>query len=137
MMPSRLSFPRPTKSCDRALLLALDHFPTLELRERSPLLNPDLVTHRKLVLFVVGMVLFRTTHGLLHDRVSEAAVNPHHDGLVLFVAHHNTFQSALRHLDSLPLRLHCRRTSRLAGTLLRRDGFDARDVTPHLAYARS
>src|SRR5258705_4939954 len=34
------------------------------------------------------------------------------------------------------LRLHCRRTSRLAGTLLRRDGFDARNVASHLAHAR-
>src|SRR5258705_7059433 len=101
MMPSLLLFPRPTKSYDRSLLLTLGHFPALELRQRPPLFDPDLVADRKFVLFVVGVILLRTTHSLLHDRVREAAFDAHHDGLVLFVAHNDALQHALRHLYPL------------------------------------
>src|SRR5712675_2512228 len=101
MMASPLLFLRPKKSYDRSLLLALGNFPSLELRQRSTLFDPDKVTDRKLVLFVVGVILLRTTHSLLHDRMGEAAFDAHHDGLVLFVAHDDALQHALRHLYPL------------------------------------
>src|ERR1700694_2182512 len=37
-------FPRASRSHDFLLLLALDHFPALELRQRPSLLDPDQVT---------------------------------------------------------------------------------------------
>src|SRR5579872_1399545 len=46
-------FRRAARLHDFLLLLALDHFPALELRQRASLLDPDQVAHRELVLLVV------------------------------------------------------------------------------------
>src|SRR5262249_40193177 len=104
-----------------------------------------------LVALVVGVVLLRAPHGLLHDRMGEAAFDAHHHRLVLLVAHHDALERALRHLCLLrlgfrargalalrcrPCRLRRLRRCRLSGALLRRDGLDARDVAADLAHAR-
>src|ERR1700757_3452389 len=79
------------------LSFALDHFPPFEPRKRAALLDPDDVADVMLVAFVVGVVLLRLPHRLLHDRMGEAALDPHHDGLVLLVADHNALQRSFRH----------------------------------------
>src|SRR5262249_48555165 len=101
-----------------------------------------------LVALVVGVVLLRAPHRLLHDRMGEAALDAHHHRLVLLVAHHDALERALRHLCLLRLgfrargalapgcRLRRLRRRRLSGALLRRDGFDARDVAADLPHAR-
>src|SRR4029450_3807444 len=99
--PSSCCLPRALRSHD-LLLLAADDFPPLELGERAPLLDPDEVVHVIFVGFVVGVVFLRTPHGLLHDRVSEAAFHAHHHGLVPLVAHDDALQHALRHLSLTP-----------------------------------
>src|SRR3981081_46153 len=100
MVHSQL-FPRASRSHDFLFLVALDHFPTLELRQRAPLLDPDEVSHAELVLLVVGVVLLRATHRFLELRVGIAALDAHDDGLVLLVADHDAMERALRDLDSL------------------------------------
>src|SRR5438067_1640323 len=80
------------------LLLALDHFPALELRQRPPLLDQHDVAHRELVLLVVGVEFLRTPHRLLEHGMGVAALDLHDDGLVLLVAHHDALERALRHL---------------------------------------
>src|ERR1700719_4089375 len=64
MMVHPQLFPRASRSHDFFLLLALDHFPALELRQRAPLLDPDQIAHRELVLLVVGVVFLRASHRL-------------------------------------------------------------------------
>src|SRR5262249_58092220 len=130
------------------LLFALHHFPALELGQRAALLDPDEVADVVLVDLVVGVVLLRAPHRLLHDRMGEAALDAHHHRLVLLVAHHDALERALRHLCLLRLgfrargalapgcRLRRLRRRRLSGALLRRDGFDARDVAADLPHAR-
>src|ERR1700724_4334366 len=76
----------------------LDHDPALELGDRRMLLDLHDIADRTFVLLVVGVVLLGAAHGLLHDRMREAALDPHHDGLRLLVAHHFALQNALRHL---------------------------------------
>src|SRR5262245_62200200 len=82
--------------------------------------------------------------------MGEAALDAHHHGLVLLVAHHDALERALRHFGLLRLRLRARGALRLgcwfflwrglarrrAGTLLGRDGHDARDIATDLAHAR-
>src|ERR1700685_3309143 len=46
-------FRRGSRSNDRLLFLALDHFPPFQLRQRPALLDPHHVAHRELVLLVV------------------------------------------------------------------------------------
>src|SRR5215510_7182532 len=118
------------------LLLAADHFPPLELGERTTLLDPDDVVHVILVGLVVGVVLLRAPHGLLHDRMGKAALDAHDHGLVLLVADHDALERALRHLSLLRLRLRARGALRHAGALLRRDRLDARDVAANLPHPR-
>src|SRR6516162_7248882 len=86
--PSSSRFPRALRSHD-LLLLAPNHFPPLELGQRSALFDPDDVVHLVLVGLVVGVVFFRAPHRLLHDRMGEAALDTHHYGLVLLVAYHD------------------------------------------------
>src|SRR5690348_16616529 len=93
-------------------LLAANDFPALELGNRPPLLDPHLVADRELVLLVMRVILLRPPDGFFHLRVGEAAVDPHHHGLVLLVADHDALQCALRHLLFLALRF--------SGALLRR-----------------
>src|SRR6266851_3330635 len=47
-------FPRAWRSHDFLFLFALDHFPTLQLRQRASFLDPDEVSRRVFVLLVVG-----------------------------------------------------------------------------------
>ena len=81
-------------------------------------------------------ILLGAAHGLLHDRMGEAALDPHHDRLVVLVGDHDALQHALRH-DSRGSRLLRRlgasaRLSARAATRL--DA--ARDVAAHLPHAR-
>src|SRR5262245_56755957 len=99
--PSFCCLPRAPCSHD-LLLLAAYHFPALELGERATLLDPDDVVHVIFIGLVVGIVFFRAAHGLLHDRMGEAALHAHHHRLVLFVAHDDALQHALRHLSLTP-----------------------------------
>src|SRR5205085_10401545 len=109
-------------------LLAPDHGPALEPRDRPVLFQPYDVAHRVLVLLVMGVILLRTPHGLLQDRVREAALDADNDGLVLLVAHHGALQRPLRHLSISSLR-------RFGRALLGGYGFHARDVAAHFAHA--
>src|SRR5580704_12734986 len=77
--------------------VALDHDPALQLGNRRMLLDLHDIAHRTFVLLVMGVVLLGAAHRLLHHRVREAALDPHHDGLRLLVAHHFALQNALRH----------------------------------------
>src|SRR5882724_8788891 len=136
MTPSPFSrFSRAWRSHD-LLLLAADHFPALELGQRTALLDPDDIVHVILVGLVVGVVLLRSPHRLLHDGMGEAALDADDDRLVLLVAHHDALERALRHLSLLRLglgarsalrlgcwlvRLRLRRGRRRARALLRRD----------------
>src|SRR5262249_35477837 len=95
--PSSLSFPRAWRSHD-LLLLAPNLFPVLELGERTALLDPHDVIHVIFVGLVVGVVLLGAPHGLLHDRMGEAALDAYDHRLVLLVAHHDALERALRHL---------------------------------------
>src|SRR5215468_299466 len=97
MMLSSPLLLRPLRLHD-LLLIALDHFPALEPRQRPALLDPDDITHRVLVLLVVSVVLLRAPNGLLQDRMGEAALDAHHHGLVLLVAHDDALEHTLRHL---------------------------------------
>src|SRR5262249_25948820 len=53
-----------SRSDGRCFLLALDHFPALELRQWPSLLYRDQITHLEFVLLVVGVILLRASHGL-------------------------------------------------------------------------
>src|SRR5947209_1473640 len=82
------------------LLLALNDFPALELRNRPVLLDPHDVADGVLVGIVVGVVLLRAPHGLLEQRMGEAALDADNHGLVLLVAHHGALEHPLRHLNA-------------------------------------
>src|ERR1043166_2481806 len=97
-----------SRSHDLCLLPALDPFPALELRRRPTLLDQDDVADLELVLLVVRVILLRAPHGLLHDRMGISALDAHHDGLVLLVAHYDAFERALRHLSLLRLGFRAR-----------------------------
>src|SRR5260370_17562478 len=56
MMVHSQLFPRASRSHDFLLLFALDDFPTLHLRQRASLLDPDHVPHRELLLPSVALV---------------------------------------------------------------------------------
>src|SRR5258708_1319922 len=88
-------FPRVKMRSNDLLLLALGHFPPLELGQRPALLDPDDVAHVIFVGLVVGVELLRAPHRLLHDRMREAALHAHHHGLVLLVAHDDALECAL------------------------------------------
>src|SRR5256885_4329266 len=94
--PLPLSYARyaPLNSCP---LLAPDHGPALQLRNRAMLFQPHDVADRELVLLVMRVIFLRPPHGLLQDRVREAALDADNDGLVLLVAHHGALQHPLRH----------------------------------------
>src|SRR6202030_1362968 len=70
------------------LLLALDHDPALELGQRPMLLDLHEVADRIFVVLVMRVVFLGAAHRLLHLRMGEAALDPHHHGLGLLVAHH-------------------------------------------------
>src|SRR5215204_408117 len=101
MMLSSLLFLHAWRS--HGLLLALDHFPALELRQRPTLFDSDDVTHAVFIGFVVGVILLRPPHRLLEHWMGITALDTDDDGLVLLVAHHNALERALRHLEPLTL----------------------------------
>src|SRR6202795_1167784 len=102
----------------RFLLLAPDHGPALQLRDRLALLDPHLVARLELVVLVVRVVIFRAANRLLVDRMGEAAVDPHHNRLGLLVADDHALKRTFRHVGPLLL----------FRALLRGDGLDAGDV---------
>src|SRR5438094_5431237 len=124
--PSSCCCARALRSHD-LLLLAAHDFPTLELGERAPLLDPDDVVHVVFVGLVVSGVFLGAPHRFLHDRMGEAALDPHHHGLVLLVADDDALQHALRHLSLLRLGFRA---------LLRRDRLDAGDIAADLPHPR-
>src|SRR5690242_21106452 len=83
------------------LCVALDNRPALQLREWFAFLDPDHVTRLELVVLVVCVVVLGSANGLLVDRVGEAAVDTHDNGLVLLVADDDALESTLRHLSPL------------------------------------
>src|ERR1700712_547319 len=100
MMPLVLWFWRSGRSL-HFLLLALDHGPALQLGDRRVLLDPHDVADPVLVGLVVGVILLRPPHGLLHDGMREAALHANHHGLGLLVADDNALQRSLRHRKPL------------------------------------
>src|ERR1700750_813519 len=80
------------------LLLSPDHFAALELGERRALFDPHRVANPVLVGLVVGVVLLRPAHGLLHGRVRETPVDADDNRLVLLVADDDALERTLRHL---------------------------------------
>src|SRR6185503_12275720 len=99
--PSFSRIPRAWRS-HYFLLLTPDDFPPLELGKRPALLDPDDVVDVVFVGRIVGVVLLGAPHRLLHDRMGKAALDAHHHGLVLLVAHDDALQRALRHLSLTP-----------------------------------
>src|SRR5207249_9031423 len=148
--PSSSKFPRPLRS-HGLLLLAPNHLPAFELGQWPALYDPHDVVDMVLIGLIVGIVFLGTPHRLLHDRMGEAALDPHHNGLILFVAHYDALERALWHLQLLRLgfgppgtlrlgrffrRRRCWRGSGLARALLCRDRLDARDVATNLPNTR-
>src|SRR5260370_9644323 len=85
---SRLKYPEVV--CGEAeltsgsfLLFAPDHGPALHLRDRLALLDPHHVARLELVVLVVRVVVFRLAYSLLVDWMGEAALDAHHNRLVL------------------------------------------------------
>src|SRR5436190_21281703 len=85
----------------RFLLLAPDHGPALQLRDRLALLDPDHVARLELAVLVVRVVVLRAADRLLVDRVCEAAVDAHHHRLGLLVAHDHALKGTFRHIRPL------------------------------------
>src|SRR4051812_1695440 len=90
-------------------LFAPDHGPALQLRDRLALFDPHGVARLELIVLVVRVIVLRAADGLLVDRVGEATIDAHHDGLRLLVADDHALQSTFRHVR--PLTSTCRRAS--------------------------
>src|SRR5689334_14490928 len=98
------------RTSGRFLLLAPDHGPALQLRDRLALFNPDHVARLELVVLVVGVVVLGAADRLLVDRVGEAAIDAHHHRLGLLVAHDHALKGTFRH--SWPLTSSSRASAR-------------------------
>src|SRR5919204_1509301 len=98
------------KISGRFLLLAPDHGPALQLRDRLALLDPHHVARLELVVLVVRMVVLRAADRLLVDRMGEAAIDAHHHRLGLLVADDHALKGTFRH-ELKPL-TSCRRSWR-------------------------
>src|SRR6201992_2597338 len=83
------------------LLLAPDHGPALQLRDRLGFLDPHRVARLELVVLVVGVVVLRAADRLLVDRMSEAAIDAHHHRLGLLVADDDALKLTFRHKGPL------------------------------------
>src|SRR5665213_3106371 len=114
------------RTAGRFLLLAPDHGPALQLRDRLAFLDPHLVARLELVVLVVRMVVFRGANRLLVDRMGEAAIDAHHHRLGLLVADDHTLKRTFRHVGPLLL----------LRALLRGDGLDAGDIAARFAQPR-
>src|SRR3569832_867857 len=81
---------------------ALDQFadgPRLGTRKLARILDLNHVTLVKLVVFIVGMILFRQADHLADNRMLHAALNQNRDRLVHLVAHHTPRERAHHLLD--------------------------------------
>src|SRR5262249_33816036 len=74
------------------------HDPALVLRYRSALDDLDAVADLESVLLVVRVILLRTPHRLLEQRVRVAALHLDHDRLVVLVGDDHSVKYALWHL---------------------------------------
>src|SRR5213593_2076923 len=83
------------------LLLAPDHRPALQFRDRPALLDPDHVTRLELAVLVVGVIVFRAADRLLVDRMGEAAIDAHHNRLGLLVADDHALKRTFWHFKPL------------------------------------
>src|ERR1700744_5992161 len=83
------------------LLLAPDHGPALQLRDRLGFLDPHRVARLELVVLVVRVIVLRAADRLLVDRMGEAAIDAHHHRLGLLVADDDALKLTLWH--ELPL----------------------------------
>src|ERR1700759_4495972 len=95
------------------LLLAPDHGPALQFRDRLGFLDPHRVARLELVVLVMGVVVLRTADRLLVDRMCEAAIDAHHHRLGLLVADDHALKGTFRHIRPLTssLRAAARRWS--------------------------
>src|SRR5580698_107063 len=100
----------PNLTSGRFLLLAPDHGPALQLRDRLALLDPHHVARLELVVLVVRVVIFRAANRLLVDRMGEAAIDAHHNRLGLLVADDHAMKRTFWHL--LPLTSSSRAAAR-------------------------
>src|SRR6266567_934828 len=103
---ARLSFSqRPSgyagPASGRFLLLAPDHDPALQFRNRLALLDPHHVARLELAVLVVRVVVLRAADRLLVDRMGEAAIDAHHHRLGLLVAHDHALKGSFRHIRPL------------------------------------
>src|SRR4051812_5541461 len=98
---SQISRARARAASGRFLLLAPDHRPALQLRDRLALLDPDHVARLELVVLVVRVVVLRAANRLLVDRMGEAAIDAHHHRLGLLVAHDHALKGTFRHIRPL------------------------------------
>src|SRR6202795_2157073 len=114
-------------SSGRFLLLAPDHRPALQLRDRLAFLDPHLIARLELVVLLVRVVIFRAANRLLVDRMGKAAIDAHHNRLGLLVADDHTLKRTFWHFKPLLLRV----------ALLRGDGLDAGDVAACFTQPRS
>src|SRR3954471_13200809 len=112
---------------------ALNESPGLELRIRPRLLDRHDVADFGRIVLVVGVIVFRLPHRLFHDRMREAPLDLHDDGLVLFVADDDALQLPLRHVEFL-LSLGF---AKLLAKLLALHRPHPSDVLADLAHARS
>jgi hypothetical protein len=71
--------------------------PALILGDRCAFLNGNHIADLVLVVFVVRLVLLRTTNGLLQQRVSESALNTDYDSLLVLVGYNDALENAFRH----------------------------------------
>src|ERR1700761_530339 len=78
-------------------MFAPDHRPALQFRDRLAFLDPHRVARLELVVLVVGVIVLRTADRLLVDRMSEAAIDAHHDRLGLLVADDHALKRTFRH----------------------------------------
>src|SRR5215469_12043029 len=100
---ARISLTSPGRSRTASggfLLLAPDHGPALQLRDRLRFLDPHDIARLELVVLVMGVVVLRAADRLLVDRMGEASIDAHHDRLGLLVADDHALQHTFRHVRS-------------------------------------
>src|SRR5438477_11861317 len=83
------------------LLLAPDHGPALQLRDRLALLDPHHVARLELVVLIVRVIVFGAADRLLVDRMREAPIDAHHDRLGLLVADDHALKRTFWHFKPL------------------------------------
>src|SRR5215831_10498591 len=84
----------------RSRLLPADpfeHFPALQLRDRTALADTHDVANLEFAILVVGMIFLRAAHGLTQHGMGETALDVDHHRLGVPVADHGPLQHAFRH----------------------------------------